>query len=319
MKKIILLIIILNINSNSFGIEPPTGEMVTDPQSYLHLIDQIALAQERVDAAKKQIEEAKALTEVVSEARTAMFTAYNNTFGIVGQLNDLKESIQGVPESLQKFGDKVLQYTNCIAEDIGDYKKIDMLLTAKYYRKTPTDHPFNFSSGTVGETGEPVSDLFGSNSFEQHEERPCGLVITFGKILEDKQNAFNLVKTETEKHVKKYTSEDAIKKNAQKIKKLISEIERPNQSLTEIQSLSRDILVQISLDLRDIKKLLFLMANHQLENQPPVVPNITLSDEQQENLNSLDDKEIYETNNINKLLKEINNNHSNEGIDTLPF
>jgi hypothetical protein len=318
MPKIILIVIFLITPLiNLFS----QGQVVTDPRSYTHYIDMLAKAQEQLEKTNEMIRDTKDMKQGVSEVRTNLNLAYDNTFGILGQLNDYVEELKEIPESLKATLNEWINYVNCISEDIENYKKVETLRKAKYYRKTPKDHPFNFGTETVGEEGKipneyyEVSDNFGSDGLTQFEERPCNTIITFQEEVEAKQNAFNTIYDKVGVYKEKYLSEEGIKKHKEKLEKLQTAAARPNQSLAQVQGMARDILIDIKIELGNIADLLYLMAAYQLENQQPPELKYKLNKSQKANLNSLTDEQIYKNNNIERLLDELIDNYGNENFE----
>lgn len=303
----ILITITIPIKTNQIIAQ----QIVTDPTSYAYLIEQVARAQELIDKAQQQITKLDEVKDGISTMRTEIATIYNNTLGVVGQISDLKDQIEETPKILKEQSERIQSWFKCLTDDIDSYQKNETIFKAKYNLNTPEDHPFNFGTSRLddddNEDGKETQKYFGSDQLLQYRERPCGMVETYASEIKARQKTAELLTNEIENFLNEKT-QDILKT---KLDQIAEFSKKTNLKQSDHIAFSKDLLVDILLVLNDMKRIMILNANYVIANigGVPDVP-FDLTPQEQENLNLLTDREIYEPINIIEAMENFKNNNT---------
>lgn len=288
--------------------------VVTDPGSYAYYIQQIGKATEQIQKAQDAIAEMKELNEGISKMSNGLSTAYNNTFGIVGEISNLVETLEKTPEYIEKGIEKVLSMSNCLNDQAVSYGVLENMREARYQTSTPKKSDWNYGSDPAGR-GEAIK--FGTDLSSGSLKRPCGdHVPNYTDIMNNKLNITHKIIDKLQKFEIDNNSEEAKKAKKEKLEKIKNILNTPNQNIAEMQQHSRDFLAEILLTLKSMENLMYNYANYQITVLGYVPKHsYTLTDEQKENINQLTDEEIYQTPHTNKYLEDVIRTYSNEDND----
>ncbi len=146
--------------------------------NYIESINAVSELRENVQAAKDTILEAKKIKEGIGEVRNMMSTIYNNTFGLVGELQRLREDLIKTPGEIQSFLDEIKSNADCLFSDMDKYQQVETIYKARYVFKDseggtpnyPDDDPYIWKDG---------SQMAGAYDPVQLKENPCGHTTTY--------------------------------------------------------------------------------------------------------------------------------------------
>jgi len=174
----IITIFIYGISYAQLAVTDPTA-LAQAKLTYIETINTVSELRENVQAAKDMIFEAQKMKEGIGEMRTMMSTVYNNTFGLVGELERLRVDILKTPAEMQAFLDEFKANADCLFDDMDKYQQVETIYKARYIfvdsvggtPNYPADDPHIWEDGsqTAGQIGgDPV----------QLQENPCGHSVT---------------------------------------------------------------------------------------------------------------------------------------------
>ena len=188
MKKFRLLLIAL-----TFPIQVFAQSVVTDPGSYAYYIQQIAKTTQEIQEIQNAVSQMKEFNEGLSKMSNELSTIYNNTFGIVGEISYLVETVEKTPEYIKKGIKKVEAMANCVGDQVKSYKVLENMRQARYETSTPVESPWNYGSAPA-KKGEYIK--FGTDLSQGTLARPCGdHVPNYTDIMENKYPVFVVFKT----------------------------------------------------------------------------------------------------------------------------
>lgn len=162
------------------------GQMVvSDPAAlaqsklnYVEAINTVSQLRESVATAKQQINKTEEMRDAFSMMRTEMSTVYNNTFGLIGELERLRQDIASTPNELMKMMEELKANANCLFSDLDKYSQVETMYKARYVFKdeyggtpnNPDDDPYIWRNN---------QDMAGSFVPVQLQENPCGHTVTY--------------------------------------------------------------------------------------------------------------------------------------------
>lgn len=126
-KYIIFITSYFFVSNYIFATQP-----VTDPGSYGYYVEQIDHMKKQVEILNENMKNIREVSDTITQVRTMISEAYNNTFGIIGSLNRLVNEIKKLPDSAKVALEKFKSEADCLFEDLEGYQKIENMLDTIY-------------------------------------------------------------------------------------------------------------------------------------------------------------------------------------------
>jgi hypothetical protein len=153
--------------------------------NYIETINSVAELRENVEQTKKLILDTSKMKDTIGSMRTEMSTIFNNTFGLIGELNRLRDEILETPDDINAFMQEFKDNADCLFDDLDKYQQVETIYKSRYVFKdnfggtpeNPADDPYVFKDG---------SDMAGAFDPLQLKENPCGHTVTYFSKLKAK-------------------------------------------------------------------------------------------------------------------------------------
>jgi len=154
------------------------GVLAQAKLQYIEALNTVSELRENINQTKQLILDTQNMKEGIGSIRTMMSEVYNNTFGLVGELDRLRDEIARTPQDIQSFMDEFKENADCLFSDMNKYQQVETIYKARYvfrdeYGGTPhfkDDDPYIWEDG---------SQMAGSFDPVQLTENPCGHTVTY--------------------------------------------------------------------------------------------------------------------------------------------
>lgn len=226
---------------------------------YTEAINTVAALNEQIKQMKEQMNQTKAMKEQLGEGLEVIKTAYNNTFGIVGELHEVYKEIVKTPEYFEDLMKQYKDIIDCGIEDLSSYQRAEKMLEAKYVfnkKKEEGDQEVDagdFFSGRYNNRYEGKYYSAGVDSFEALNQDPCAFSLSEYDRLERK--------AEEEKDVilkimeKNTLSKEEADQRLEQMENLVKKIQTPGDQ-KETADTSMQIQHMMLLELKAIRDIL---------------------------------------------------------------
>jgi len=282
-------------------------QVVTDPTahadhelSYIQLVNQVAQFRESVVVLKDQLNVTEQVRDTMTDIRAAAAVVYNNTFGLVGEVNALIEEVKGIPQVMQDVASEFQQQVDCLYADMDKYQKAETIYQARYVFKGrdngTVNSPWTRSDDWMDDDDPFISDKTdvqaGTFDALHLSENGCYVAYTaynneIWKIQKEQEVILSLEAEASQ-------SEEELNKFKQRMKDLGEKVERTQESKESIDTIKAEIWEVVRL----LTKMEYHLSNlvwkaYALDHDPmKLTGKAQLTDEQLEFLkkNNIDPK-----------------------------
>lgn len=169
-------------------------------QQYMESLKQTAKMAEEIAQMKEMVLNTAAMKEQLGEMIQKAKVAYNNTFGLIGNLKKVYDELAETPEDIEKFMAEFKEMIDCAIDDVGSYGKAEMVYNARYvYRGKDNATPLvEWDDMWIGERYSS-----GVDSFEALNQDPCGFNIsTYARLKRKNDHEAGVLKQAIARNIK---------------------------------------------------------------------------------------------------------------------